>query len=86
MLSRLISFNHPTFAVARVQLKAAANFCGGAVAAICLTLRGRSTKRAKPTTTKFMHAVATKTRCQVPLRATSTLASGTRNADVPFAV
>jgi acyl-CoA synthetase (NDP forming) len=47
---------------------------------------GLSTYSAKPTTTKFMIAVTANTICQEPVEALITLASGTRKADVPFAV
>lgn len=47
---------------------------------------GLSTNRANPTTAKFMIAVNTNTRCQPPLADLIRLATGTRNADAPFAV
>jgi hypothetical protein len=47
---------------------------------------GLSTNKASPTTIKFIAAVTTKTMCQLPVLVLITLASGTRNADAPFAV
>ncbi len=47
---------------------------------------GLSTNRANPTTTKFMIAVNTNTRCQPPLADLIRFATGTRNADAPLAV
>lgn len=47
---------------------------------------GLSTNSAKPTTKKFMIAVATNTMCQLPVDDLMRLATGTRNAEVPFAV
>src|SRR5580698_9328094 len=47
---------------------------------------GLSTKIARPTTAKFMIAVATNTMCQLPVASLIRLAIGTRNAEVPFAV
>src|ERR1700722_3907083 len=47
---------------------------------------GLSTKSAKPTTAKFISAVTTKTMCQEPVDILMRLATGTRKADVPFAV
>jgi hypothetical protein len=47
---------------------------------------GLSTNSARPTTTKFMIAVNTKTRCQPPVADLIRLATGTRNADAPLAV
>ena len=54
--------------------------------AIMRARMGLSTKIAKPTTTKFMIAVATNTMCQLPVASLIRLAIGTRNADVPLAV
>jgi hypothetical protein len=47
---------------------------------------GLSTNRARPTTTKFMIAVNTNTKCQPPVADLIRLATGTRKADAPLAV
>ena len=47
---------------------------------------GLRMNRAIATTVKFMMAVSRNTRCQLPVDALMRLATGTRNAEVPFAV
>jgi hypothetical protein len=54
--------------------------------AIARARSGLSTKSARPTTTKFMTAVTANTMCQEPVDALIILATGTRKAEVPFAV
>ena len=58
----------------------------GAGALSCRERSGRSTKRARPTTRKFMTAVTTNTMCQLPVDTLIRFASGTRKAEAPFAV
>src|SRR4029077_18564108 len=47
---------------------------------------GLRMNRAIATTTMFMMAVSRNTRCQLPVEVLMMLATGTRNAEVPFAV
>ena len=47
---------------------------------------GLSTNRANATTAKFMIAVTTNTMCQLPVASFTMLATGTKKAEVPFAV
>ena len=47
---------------------------------------GLRMNRAIATTTMFMMAVSKNTRCQLPVVPLMTLATGTRKAEVPFAV
>ena len=47
---------------------------------------GLRTNRANPTTTKFIKVVTTNTMCQLPVAVLMMLATGTRKAEVPFAV
>ena len=47
---------------------------------------GRTTNNARPTTTKFMIDAVKNMECQLPVCDFKMLASGTTNADKPFAV
>src|ERR1700688_404327 len=47
---------------------------------------GLSTNKANATTTKFITAVTANTMCQLPVAVLIMLATGTRKAEVPFAV
>ncbi len=52
----------------------------------CRSRTGRSTNSASTTTSTFIPAATRKTISQLPVAAFSTLANGTRNAEVPLAV